>query len=95
MKRLAVCLALILVGCITTTTPDGATTRTVDLQATIALTELALASAEQAYDLWLQQQEQRDERAQLDYQREAAIRQERIELLRGTLMGLYRRRVAE
>lgn len=41
-----------LTGCITTTKPDGETVTQVDLQTTIALTQLALSTAEQAWDFW-------------------------------------------
>ena len=39
-------------GCITTRTPDGITTTQVDLQTTIALTQLAISTAEQAWQFW-------------------------------------------
>ena len=82
---LAVLLALTLtIGCVTTKT-ETETVNRLDVEATIAIAQLALTSAEQGFDLWMQYQAQNADRDQAAYEREAAARRERLDQLRSTL----------
>lgn len=87
--------AMLCAGCITTRTPAGESTTSLDLDTTIALTQLTLTVTEQAFDMWL-----RYEAAQstLDAQQllaETTARRERIEQLTAALAALYEARAKQ
>lgn len=95
MKRALLCLLLVVAGCITTTTPDGTTTRQTDIAATIAVMESTLALLEQGYAMYLEQLERADGIEAQRLEQRAAAQQERIRLVQDALMALYCQQVAE
>jgi uncharacterized lipoprotein NlpE involved in copper resistance len=87
--------SLVLSGCITIQQPDGTTETRVDIDTTIALTQLALTSAEQALALWLQYQATMGTLDAEQVAREAEARQAKIDILRGTLSDLMAIKAAQ
>ena len=99
MKRIAcflVAVALLTQGCITVRSIDetgNAVEETrIDLDTTIALTQLALNCAEQAFALWVQWQAQQGQLTESDVAVEAAARQARIDALKALLDQLIAQR---
>ena len=74
-------LAIMLPACVTTRGADGVSTTQVDLATTIALTQLALTTAQTAYDDWMAHQEKVDAVA-------AAEKERQIAVLKAALAGL-------
>lgn len=91
-KLLALVLMLAMLGgCVTLRAPDGTTETRIDIDTTIALTQLALTSAEQALTLYMQYMEMRGTEPDTS---ELEARQARIQLLRDALTTLYEARAA-
>ena len=85
-------VGLICAGCITTRTGQGeaqvAVTR-VDLDATIAIAQLALDNAQLALTIWQRLEQAETTMAAADFARELAERQQRIDALAALVRNLY------
>lgn len=90
--------ALVVTGCTTTSTtaPDGTTTVTkaMDAETAVAMAQLALTSAEQAFDMWLVYNEAEKAEDLAAWEREKALRAERIQNMQATLAALIEARAA-
>ena len=86
IKTLIILLTIscVIVGCITTKTADTTTTK-IDLDTTIALTQLSINAAQQGFQMWMEYQEKQEIKDQQQYEKELARRQENIALLQSTL----------
>lgn len=97
MKKLTcilILLSMLGTACVTIKQPDGTSETRIDIDTTIALTQLALTTAEQALSLWLMYQEQQGVQDEAGTVLETAARQQRIETLKGVLAELYAKRGA-
>jgi hypothetical protein len=96
--RKTLCIVILLsmlgVACITVRQPDGTSETRVDIDTTIALTQLALTTAEQALAMWLQYQAQQGALDEASVAQEAAARQRNIDAIKGILESLYAKRAA-
>lgn len=93
MTRLIAALLLIVTSGCVTTYPDGTVSRP-DTAAVIATMESTLALLEQGYAAYLDRLERADVAEAARLERDLDLQRERIELIRQTLDGLYRRQGA-
>ena len=94
----AAIFVIAITGCTTTSTtaPDGTTTVTkaMDAETAVAMAQLALTSAEQAFDMWLIYAEKEKEVDAAKWEQEKALRAERIANMQATLAALIEARAA-
>ena len=84
-----VCICLSLTCCMTTrTSADGTTTKQIDLETTIAITQLALSSAEHVYAMYQQYSAQQLQIDQAEKDRQDAQRAAQVQKIKDTLQTL-------
>mgnify|MGYP001451375320 FL=1 len=91
------CIAVIAAGCATTRTtlPDGSIIEETDLEATIAMWQMALGTAQQMYEIYMADYERRAEIDAVKAEEERLRREENIAAIMAIIEKLEQRQVQE